>query len=111
MQYINLTPHKLDIVCDVEGFEHLHVVQPSGCVARVEQKLTQERDDNGIVWYRPEYGDVTGLEEPRDGVVYIVSGMVLAAITGRDDVLAPGELVRDEAGRVIGCRGLRLPPR
>ena len=111
MQYINLTPHKLDIVCDVEGFEHIHVVQPSGFVARVEQKLTQEHDDNGVIWYRPEYGDVIGLEEPRDGVVYIVSGMVLAAISGRDDVLAPGELVRDEAGRVIGCRGLKLPPR
>jgi hypothetical protein len=29
----------------------------------------------------------------------------------REDIFAPGELVRDPDGRVIGCRGLARSPR
>ena len=111
MKYINLTPHKLDIINDAGLAPTTEVVQPSGSVARVTETLEPEFDDYRIRWYRPTYGEVVGLPEPRDGVVYIVSGMVLAAIKGRDDVMSPGALVRDEDGRVIGCRGLKLPPR
>jgi len=41
-------------------------------------------------------------------VVYIVSSVVAShpSIRGRMDVLVPGELVRDDAGNVIGCRSL-----
>jgi hypothetical protein len=52
------------------------------------------------------YGNVEGLPSPRDGVIYIVSGMVASAAP-RDDVFSPGELERDEGGRVVGCLNLR----
>jgi hypothetical protein len=34
--------------------------------------------------------------------------MVLSACQGRKDLLAPGELVRDEAGKPTGCRGFKV---
>ena len=52
------------------------------------------------------YGEVTGLPDPAPGVVVVVSAMVRAACPDRADLASPGEPVRDEAGRVIGCRSL-----
>jgi hypothetical protein len=64
----------------------------------------------GIPWavptVRTSYGEVTGLPDPQVGVVFIVSGMVASAAP-REDVMSPGELVRDAQGRIIGCYGLR----
>ena len=28
---------------------------------------------------------------------------------GRDDLLVPGELVRDDGGNIVGCKSLRRP--
>ena len=55
---------------------------------------------------RTSYGEVTGLPDPQVGVIYIVSGMVATAAS-REDVMSPGRPVRDIAGNVIGCYGLR----
>lgn len=62
---------------------------------------------SGIPIYEAVYGDVVGLPEEKDGVVYIVSGMVNAAAEGRGDVYSPGSLIRDDEGRPVGCRGLK----
>ena len=64
----------------------------------------------GVPWSIPtvvsSYGEVTGLPDPQLGVAYIVSGMVASAAP-RPDVFSPGDLVRDESGRPVGCKGLR----
>lgn len=57
---------------------------------------------------RTSYGAVEGLPEPKAGVIYIVSALVRAAVPGRLDVASPGELVRDAAGAVVGCKGLSV---
>lgn len=52
-------------------------------------------------------GDVYGLPEPEDGVVYIVARPVAENVRGlRPDVLTLDELVRDERGVVVGARAL-----
>jgi len=81
-QFVNLTPHVLSVHTNAEG---------------------------SIELYSVEYGEVTGLppEKWKKGVVYITSGMVNAALPHRSDVVSPGELVRDENGKPIGCKGLR----
>ena len=67
---------------------------------------------NGVTVPRTHtvYGQVEGLPDPTPGVIYIVSGMIVSALASqgihRDDLLVPGMQVRDEAGRVIGCRSL-----
>lgn len=60
-----------------------------------------------ISLYNVTYGEVTGLPEPEDGVLYIVSMMVLEACR-REDLIAPVDMVRDNTGRIIGCRGFRI---
>jgi len=50
---------------------------------------------------------VEGLPDPENGVILLASSMVAeaSAATGRTDVYAPDQLVR-EGGAVVGCRGL-----
>lgn len=51
-------------------------------------------------------GAVVGLPAPEAGVILVVSRLVAEAVPGRMDVYAPGEAVRDDAGRIVGARGL-----
>jgi hypothetical protein len=51
------------------------------------------------------YGDVTGLPEPQEHVLYIVSTLVQQALPQRSDLVSPDRVIRDEQGRVTGCRG------
>ena len=99
--FINLTPHN---ICEVTTGLSL---PPSGVVARVAVSNTVVDVINGVEIYATTYGDVVDLPEPQLGVYYIVSGMVLAARPDRKDLLAPGELVRNDQGQPIGCRGFR----
>jgi len=102
MKIVNLTPHTVNI----EGGMSY---PPSGQVARVScsQKAIGVLPD-GTPLSRCEYGDVEGLPtHPEEGTMYIVSRLVLAASewdVQRNDLLVPSDLVRDEEGRVIGCR-------
>ncbi len=56
------------------------------------------------------YGAVEGLPDPVPGVMLVVSGLVLdhPSVAHRTDLCAPGTPIRNEAGVVIGCRGLRV---
>ncbi len=105
MQYINLTPHAINVQ-KLDGT--MMEIPPSGKVARVEQESRQlfvTREDVAI--YATSYGEVTGLPSKPAGETWlIVSAIVRLAVPGRKDVLSPGEQIRNEAGRVIGCNGL-----
>lgn len=52
------------------------------------------------------YGEVEGLPEPEAGTIYVVSALTAQAVPERVDVYITDDAVRDDAGRVIGCRGL-----
>ena len=113
MEFVNLTPHEV-IVFDEEGKNVLLRVPPSGEVARVEVKRKEAGTLNGVPLVRSEFGEVQGLPEPREGVVYIVSMIVLQALQGkRKDVVAPDtspqSAVRDSEGRIIGVKAFVLP--
>lgn len=103
--FVNLTPHALNI--ERPDMPNL-IIPASGDVARVETHRVPcgTIGANGIPVELSVLSDVTGLPEPSDGTYYIVSGMVLDRVQHRADVFAPGQLLRDDAGRVSGCRGL-----
>ena len=101
-EVINLTPHRIKEVETGNSFD------PSGEVARVDVTMEPVGTLNGSPLFKASYGEVVGLPAPQAGVIYIVSGMVLAAVKGRPDVVAPGELVRDPDGKPIGCRGFKV---
>ena len=75
-----MTPHVINLN-DGRAFASMGV-------ARVSASFT-EFDENGVC--RQEFGEVVGLPEPKDGVLYIVSALVLSAVKaqGRTDCVAP----------------------
>lgn len=79
MHIINLTPHILRLN---DGREF----PPSGTVARVAAEYS-EFDARGVC--RAIFGAPSGVPEPTPGTLYIVSGMVAAAMPDRADVVAP----------------------
>lgn len=103
--FVNLTSH--DVVLHHKGARW--VFKRSGTVARVsvENKLMGEYQ--GVPLYMMETGSVVGLPERRKGVYYIVSGIIVAALPYRKDLLQPIDLIRNKSGRVVGCRGLGRP--
>ena len=106
---INLTPHAITIL-PREG-ENV-TLAPSGAVARVTTaRAVVDTLAGGIEIFATSFGEVTGLPAPREGDIFIVSGLVAGhpSLRGRTDVLSPGELVRGADGQPVGCRGLSRP--
>lgn len=102
MPFINLTPHEI-----YETVTGLRI--PSTGIARVRWCTKDVAVVDGVQLFRSDYeGSIQGLPEPQDDVIYIVSALALNAVpTGRTDVVAPGNVVRNELGVVIGCAGFR----
>ena len=110
-EFVNLTPHEVTVY-DSAGQNVVLKIPPSGKVARVTTASKIVGYLNGIPVRRTEYGEIQGLPEPREGVIYIVSTIVLIALREkgmkRDDVIAPDtnpdSIIRDKDGRVIGVK-------
>ncbi len=101
MRILNYTPH---IINETETGKSY----PSDGIARVESiTLWTENTVGGVRLCHTTTGKVIGLPEQEEGIYILVSGMVLDA-SDRGDLLAPGELVRNDAGQPIGCRGFRI---
>lgn len=100
---VNLTPHAITFITDTET----QVIEPSGTLARVSTKtvLTGETV-SGIPVTKTEFGVVEGLPDPEEGTAFIVSSLVAGRVLERTDVFIPNESVRDDAGRIIGCKSL-----
>ena len=118
MNLVNLTPHAIHMV-NMDN-EIILTIPRSGQVARCETRrvmtgkihITYDNDigELSITTFpinKTEYGQVTGLPEPKAGTYYIVSSIVAQAVKGvRDDVLIVDDTVRDNEGRIIGARAL-----
>lgn len=117
---INLTPHAITIY---EGDRVLTTVERHGAVARVKVTRTtrgsldigEPKRRTGDTWPEvplsvPAFGQVEDLPEPVGDTYFIVSALVREAVKYRSDVLSPGEPIRNDAGVIIGCRGLDANP-
>lgn len=105
----NLTPHAIHIV-SLTSTDVIRTIEPSGPPARVTENLVSIGEFDEIPLTVPTYGHVVGLPDPEPGVLLIVSMLVKAAQPHRADLVSPGELVRDQEGRIIGCRSLLRSP-
>lgn len=107
MKIINLTPHTINI-CDDAGT----VVKsyPSAGNARVNTEFSDRPAISGIPVKSVIYSETEGLPTAENGVFYLVSMVVAQANPGRADLLcpntAPGEVVRDAAGNIVGVKSL-----
>ena len=103
MKFINCTTHVLNIIAN-DG--EVIAVPPSGQVARVSTVRKQVMSIGNIPVFSVEFGEVENLPEPEPETVFVVSALVAQRVPEREDVFSPGELVRDESGQPIGCKGL-----
>jgi hypothetical protein len=102
INFINLTPHTLNI----HSGGNVTDIPPSGTIARVQTSYEHVDTLGGIDIFDCVYGAIEGLPAPQTGNVFIVSGVVKSA-TSREDLMSPGELIRDENGKPAGSKGLR----
>jgi hypothetical protein len=116
MPFINLTPHTVN--CH-EGNE-VHNFPPTGKSLRVSGTPVPVGSHEGITIFGVEYGDLEMVDNATkdvshdippvvSGTVYIVAGACADKITamGRKDFVSPGDLLRDDKGQPIGCKGFK----
>lgn len=97
---INLTPHDINI-------QGLEPISSSG-KARCKEKNEVIGKVGEIDIIKKEFGEVEGLPPIEDiNVIYIVSLPIAQAVKGiREDCYIPGEIIRDNSGKIVGCKNL-----
>jgi len=111
---------------DTEIIPAFFVIEKSGIIPRLKEvqekidvvKTTAsnlyeiERDGYDHGWniqvdiMQKSFTEIEGLPEPKEGTIYIVSALVAGAAKDRDDLVVPNDTIRDDQGRIIGCRNL-----
>lgn len=104
INFVNLTPHSI-VIFDDAGNTIL-TVEPSGQIARCNVTREKIGNVNGIPINKSRFGKVENLPEPQEGTIFIVSALTAQAVPEREDVFITDDAVRDEQGRIIGCRAL-----
>lgn len=100
MQLVNLTPHAINL--------GTLTIPPSGTVARVAEVKTTVHtfDDLGFSLVTVQNGPIQNLPDATDDTLFIVSAQVRVAAPDRGDIASPGDVIRDDQGRVVGCNSL-----
>lgn len=104
MTIINMTPHTINFVGKDGNI--VRSIEPSGIVARAASKREQIGTIDGIAVNRTAFGEVQGLPEAQENTIYVVSSITAQACPEREDVFIVDDAVRDESGRIVGCRAL-----
>lgn len=127
---VNLTPHTINFILpynyevgrdemgipEYSTYDKTFSVSPSGMVARckterqiIDSIQTEEIDDGWEITIpitSTKFGEVEGLPQPQERTIYIVSSLVAQACKDREDIFIPDDVVRDDEGKIIGCRSL-----
>lgn len=94
---INLTPHTINVGD--------RIFEPQGVVRLSETTISAGSIDDIPIIYQKRT-NVIGLPKEEKDIWVIVSRPVFDALPNRLDLLAVGEAIRDEQGRIIGCKNL-----
>jgi hypothetical protein len=109
MRIINLTPHALQLMPSGPTGPVV-TIPPSGLVARCATSRVQVGtvtvDGISVPVNQTRFGQVSDLPDPQPDTIFVVSALVAQAVPGRQDVFIVDDTVRDDQGRIIGCRAL-----
>lgn len=100
---INATPHAVTLMGQDNTV--LMTITASGICPRCSVTREVTGTINGIPVNRSVFGEVVGLPDYDPETIYIVSRLVAEAAK-RPDLYVVDDAVRDEQGRIIGCRAL-----
>ena len=106
VELVNLTPHDIDVFSINVPPQLLMRIAKTDSIARVE--MTEK--ELGVIQGCPVFakvlsGTISGLPDPQDGILYVVSTMVLDAVKERSDLLSPDtgpSCIRDSSNRIKG---------
>jgi len=98
----NLTPHTVTIIT---GKEQL-IYMPIYPTPRLSTNTEFIGAIDGVPLTKTVFSKVQDLPPQKEGVYLIVSRLVLSACSTRKDLLVPNELVRNDKGKIIGCKSL-----
>ncbi|NMA58397.1 hypothetical protein [Clostridium cochlearium] len=103
---VNCTPHDVNLIT-----ENGNITFPrSGIIPRLteQQVKINSINSNGIEIdiMEKSFNEPEGLPEPQENTIYIVSALVAGAVKNRNDLFIPNDTIRDDQGRIIGCRSL-----
>lgn len=111
---VNLMRYDLNVY-DTNGL--MTSLPPSGEVVGVNEVTRMSVADFDNVGYLPVAlieSQLDRIPDPVDGVAYVVPMRVLIAMNERgydtSDIYSPNMLVKDDSGRIIGCRRLMQIP-
>lgn len=99
---LNYTPHEINIITE-DGKTYNF---PSIGNARCNQTTIAAGTIGNIPISSTTFGKIEGLPEEKPNAYYIVSRLVKQACPNRRDLLVPNEIIRDETGKIIGCKSL-----
>lgn len=102
IKFVNMTPHTINYV-KADG--STLVLESAGLIRCTSVATLVETLEGEFPVYHNSYKFEEELPSPQAGVYYIVSAIVASALSGkRVDILVVNDTVRDEAGRIVGCR-------
>lgn len=113
MAFVNLTPHPVSVF-SADGKKLFELV--SSGVARLSQRDELVGEKESVPLIRSSFGAIEGLPASQEGVLFVLSAMMLEAAKGmgRLDVVAPATgpshgAVRDPQGRIVGVTKFLVP--
>ena len=104
MKFVNCTPHPITLL-GADGVV-LFTLPKGEVVPRLSQSTKEVEVVEGISITETSFGDTQDLPDTQEGVLLIVSRLVLSGNPDRKDLVVPNELVRDDAGNIVGCKSL-----
>ena len=108
MNIINLTPHDIHI-CNADGVVIRTIVR-SGNQARCAVNNVEAGEADGIPLVTTQFGEVSGLPEAQQKMLYLVSLLVRQVFPHRQDIASPGDMVHTADGQIVGCKNLAVNP-
>jgi hypothetical protein len=97
----NFTPHPINL-----GDREI----PSEGIIRCQEIVEIVGEFEGVELIKKTFGALEGLPEYDENTLIVASiiAATAAKTIGRNDVVVPGEVIRDEQGRIIGCKNLAI---
>ena len=110
VEVANYTPHDVTVY-SMDGETPLVTIPKSGTFVRVAETVRPLFEEGvPIVRIERDPNKIEGLPSKVEGRYIIVSDMTYQAAVplGRNDLLRTGPAVRDDDGRIVGCKGLAV---
>jgi hypothetical protein len=107
-EFVNCTPHDINLYRWYNGEAVITVIPRSGIVPRLKMEQINVTDINDVPIYITKAGPCEDLPEYKPGKILIVSRMIAEAYPDRGDFVFPHETVRDDEGRIIGCKSFAI---